>query len=120
MERLTCVRRKEWLVTNKIILREKHTVKGKEYLVVPLESNGDLRIDGQDMGVNIEKFWGSGLTDYEYIISVQATDVPSLLKALGSIDEILSAFNEHFNAPDAQGLVSILEETISHMSFGPG
>jgi hypothetical protein len=45
-----------------------------------IRANGALEISGQDFGPSVESAWGSD--DYEYILTVAATDVNRLALAL--------------------------------------
>ena len=46
-----------------------------------MTGQGDLVIEGQDLGPAVEGFWGG--SEYEWIISIRAEDVPTYLRALG-------------------------------------
>lgn len=45
-----------------------------------LHEDGSLRLDAQDIGIEVKKFWGD--SDYEFWVDVAAIDVPALCFAL--------------------------------------
>ncbi len=57
---------------------------------------GHLSIQGHDLGSGVEGSWGSGLTEYEWAITVRASEIPRVVAALGGKEgddvlELLSA-----------------------------
>ena len=77
---------------------------GEEYLSVRLylESDGTIRIDGQDMGPNVKAFWDHD--DYEYMVSVPSSAVGKLAfellrdkfkGKLRAVEELRAFCNEH-------------------------
>jgi len=50
-------------------------------LVEAYFENGDLLIDGYDIGERVKEFWGD--SDYEYTTRVVAASLPALYAALG-------------------------------------
>ena len=46
-------------------------------LVAKLSDQGDLTLEGHDLGLTTEEFWSD--SDYEYFRTVQAADVPAVL-----------------------------------------
>lgn len=69
-----------------IVIREEHSGKGSRYLSARITENGDLSIEGQDLGPGVEEFWGAGFREYEWIITVRAAHFPQLIAALGGMD----------------------------------
>ena len=43
--------------------------------------NDELVIDGYDIGKVVEEAWGD--SDYEYVVTVPATDVPQVYEVMG-------------------------------------
>jgi hypothetical protein len=83
---------------------------GARNLWASLTPNGDVQIEGQDLGDGVENFWGKSYTEYEYAMTIQATDVPALLDALGSETDVLSALQKHFENSNTSDPKSFLEE----------
>ena len=101
---------KEQFMVIKVNLRDKHTAEGDEKLDAILEANGDIKIVGHDTGKTVEGFWGEGLLEYEYVITIQSKDVSSLSEALGAKQDVLIALQDHYSNPEAQGIKSLLEQ----------
>ena len=52
-------------------------------LSIGLEENGDVKIEGQDLGPSVAEWWGEGRTEYEWTITIAAADVPAYARCLG-------------------------------------
>ena len=68
----------------KVVLRQERGSGGSRYLVARLEPNGDLVVDGQDLGDGVEEIFGNGLREYEWEYRVLAGDVDRAKEALGA------------------------------------
>lgn len=101
---------KEQFMVNKVNLRDTHTAEGDDKLDAILEANGDVKIVGQDLGMMVEEFWGEGLLEYEYVITIQSKDVSSLSEALGAKQDVLISLQEYYSNPEAQGIKSLLKQ----------
>lgn len=73
-----------------------------EYLKVTVDAsfeNGDLLVDGYDIGRAAEEWWGD--SDYEYSVTVKKEDLLALCNALGlntvSHEAILEKMKEKFS-----------------------
>jgi len=97
-------------MVNKVNLRDTHTAEGDDKLDAILEANGDVKIVGQDLGMMVEEFWGEGLLEYEYVITIQSKDVSSLSEALGAKQDVLISLQEYYSNPEAQGIKSLLKQ----------
>jgi hypothetical protein len=92
------------MTSRTVVLREIRTKGDFRGLTARLTEGGDLRIEGQDLGSRVEGFWGPGLTEYEWNITVRAQDIPRFLAALGGkeSDDVLTLLsarcseNEHY------------------------
>lgn len=95
-----------------ITLRAEHSDKNVRQLWARVAANGDLIIEGQDLGPGVEAFWGAGSSEYEWTITVRAPHVPSLIAALGggSGDDVLSLLAGRFRDDDRCVSKSFLEE----------
>ena len=63
-----------------ITLIEQRMVDDFRFLGARLLENGDLVVEGQDIGSAVEQFWGE--REYEYQLTVAAQYVPALLLCL--------------------------------------
>ena len=66
-----------------INLRNERSAKGGSFLIAVLTEEGDLRIEGQDLGDGVEEFWGTGNREYEWNLTVRALHLPRLTSVLG-------------------------------------
>jgi len=61
-----------------------------------LKENGDLIIEGQDLGPGVAQWWGG--SEYEWDITIKAADVPAYVRCLGGrpgenvLDLVLACF----------------------------
>ena len=77
------------------------------HLEASIGANGDLVIKGQDLGPEVESFFG--YSEYEWVWTVSAANCDRLLSALGAKTDLLSALGERFSGEQAADLQSFLE-----------
>ena len=77
------------------------------HLEASIRANGDLVIEGQDLGAEVESFFG--FSEYEWVWTVSAANCDGLLLALGARTDLLSALGERFSGERAADLQSFLE-----------
>jgi hypothetical protein len=65
-----------------VILRDQRDEEGTRHLSASRDPRGGIRIDGQDLGVGVERAFGAGLTEYEWTWIVEPEAVPALIAAL--------------------------------------
>ena len=90
-----------------VVLRDIDDAQGIRYLEASLSSDGELRIEGQDLGSGVEEIFG--LREYEWVWTVRAHNVPKLLRALGAKSDVLSALSERFTGERADELMPFLD-----------
>jgi hypothetical protein len=66
-----------------LTLRSEHDERGVHSLSLCFEENGDVKIEGQDLGPGVAEWFGEGRTEYEWTITISATDVPAYVRGLG-------------------------------------
>lgn len=81
-----------------VTLRQTRDELGSRYLQATLAPNGNVVIEGQDLGQGVAQFFGEGLTEYEFAMTIQAADVPLLLKALATQSNVLIALQQQFQS----------------------
>ena len=72
-----------------------------------MAAGGDLVIEGQDLGDAVESYFG--VREYEWIWTIRARDLPSLLNALGPSSDVLAGLSERFSGDNAADLKSFLD-----------
>ena len=70
------------MTSRNVVLREERSQSDSRYLGAYVAENGDLTIEGQDLGSGVETFWGPGHREYEWSIVVRASHVPALIASL--------------------------------------
>ena len=65
----------------RITLRDEHDGKDHRHLAAYLDAEGNLHVDGQDLGPSTAQVSGDG--EYEWFTIILATQLPQLSKALG-------------------------------------
>ena len=80
------------------------------HLEANVRENGDLVIEGQDLGDAVESAFGPGIREYEWAWTVRSAHVPALAKALGCEPAgVLAALGARFRHPDSHLLLPFLE-----------
>jgi len=92
---------------NSVILRSEKEFRDSRFLEASLTAEGDLVIEGQDLGDTVEKYFG--VREYEWVWTIRAGDIPVLLKALGSTSDVLTALSMRFTGDNAAELKSFLD-----------
>lgn len=78
--------------TVKRVLRDHDTKGGHRYLDVEQREDGTLVITGQDLGDEVEAFFGEGRFEYEWVWTIPATERAKLARALSvEPDDLLDA-----------------------------
>jgi hypothetical protein len=70
-------------VPESLVLRDEVSANDRRHLSVSLHDDGALRIDGHDLGDGVERAFGAGIREYEWITEIAAADLPRLVAALG-------------------------------------
>jgi hypothetical protein len=93
------------------ILRESRDADGLRHLDARLAADGDLVIEGQDLGDGVERFHGPGIREYEWIWTVRAKELPALVAALGGQpgEGVLGLLERRFAGEAAAGLRAFLD-----------
>ena len=94
-----------------IKLREERNEQGARYLDAYVDTDGDLHLDGQDLGPATSLVSGDG--EYEWFKTVAAKDVPALLGLLGARpgDGILDVLEANWSGPRSHELEKLLGES---------
>lgn len=94
-------------MSDEIVLRDTRDADGSRRLTARLDRNGDLLIEGQDLGDGVERAFG--VREYEWTWTVAAADLSTLRAALGIDDDLLPALQRRFGGTAAGGLGRFLE-----------
>jgi len=95
-----------------ITLRSTCDQDGSRHLWARLKENGDLIIEGQDIGPGVSKCFGPGITEYEWSWIIYKANISQLAKALGGgkADDILELLAKRFSVESAGELQNFLNE----------
>jgi len=72
--------------TREVVLVSARDADGSMHRSVALTEAGDLVLTGHDLGPGVERAFGDGLDEYEFVRTVRAEHVPAVLAALGAAD----------------------------------
>ena len=101
------------MTSKSIVLRNSHS----RHLEASINAKGDLVIEGQDLGSEVEGIFG--YSEYEWAWTISANDCDRLLAALGAKSDLLAALGEKFSGKNAANLQSFLEsEGIEFEAWG--
>ena len=95
------------MTTSHVVLRDVKDPDGSRLLEATLTSEGDLVIEGRDFGAGVERIFG--VREYEWVWTIPAASVGSLLHALQATSDVLSALKDRFSAENASELGAFLE-----------
>jgi hypothetical protein len=70
-----------WRLT--VVLRDEADGEDRRSLWAFVDKNGDFVIDGQDLGPSVERVFGEGIREYEWIRTIPSAEVPKLVNILG-------------------------------------
>ena len=95
-----------------VVLRNESSASGTQHLSARIDENGDLRIDGQDLGSGVGQFWGEGASEYEWCLTVQAAEIPRVIVALGGAkgDDVLALLAARFTEDELCATEEFFEE----------
>lgn len=95
-----------------VTLRDVRDEEGRRYLDASLAADGTLTITGLDSGDGVERFFGPGNREYEWVWTIQAQHLPQLATALGAGagDDLLAALAARFTGDRAADLQPFLDE----------
>jgi hypothetical protein len=91
-----------------VILRNEIQKKNSRYLTASFHRDGDLVIEGQDLGKDVESIFGC--SEYEWVWTIRAINIPTLKKALENPDDILLSLKTKFSDENAADLLSFLND----------
>jgi len=72
-----------WLAS--IVLREQRDEDGSRRLVAEWREGVGVVIEGQDLGPGVERTYGPGLDEYEWLWRIAPQAVPGMVAALGGL-----------------------------------
>ncbi|CAN7154370.1 hypothetical protein [Polaromonas sp. LjRoot131] len=90
------------------ILRDERSEGNLRYLGATYSSDGNLVIEGQDLGDAVEAAFG--YREYEWTWTIARTDLPKLAAALDTSADLMAALESRFEGPAAAGLAAFLQE----------
>ena len=92
------------------MLSEVHDGDGVSARWVTLTEDGDLLVEGQDLGPGVALFFGG--QEYEFARTVRAADVPALRQALHLDDEddLLAALAERYEGRGTSELEQFIQD----------
>lgn len=82
-----------------VTLRSKRDREGTRALWAYLDKNGNLCVDGQDLGAGVSGVFSAGIAEYEGSHMIEKNDIPRLVKALHGNpgDDILDILKKRFD-----------------------
>ena len=100
------------MTSRSIVLQEERSGGSSVNLWASISENGDMVIEGQDLGRIVSEFWGSSFSEYEWIIKVEAADIPRLIAVLGGTEgeDTLSLLAQRYAEDSKYASKSYLEE----------
>jgi hypothetical protein len=95
-----------------IVLQELRSPQMSQHISAQLTVEGNLVIEGQDLGAGVESFWGKGHREYEWYITVRAAHIPQLIAILGGMngDDVLSLLEKRYAEDEKYASISFLKE----------
>jgi hypothetical protein len=99
------------ILKRKILLRSTRDASGSRNLWAKINAEGDLVIEGQDLGSGVSEFWGPGNTEYEWDWTIRKESLPKLVAELGGGEDgdVLSLLAARFFGDAAAEIESFLK-----------
>ena len=94
--------------SGRVVLREERSKTDIRHLSAGYASNGDLLIEGQDLGDGVQRIFGRD--EYEWVWTIRAAELPKLAMALGGASDLLQALAGRFSGANAGHLGAFLNE----------
>jgi hypothetical protein len=96
----------------RVTLRNQTFGADRRMLWAVLTPDGDLRIEGQDLGPAVAEIFGEGLTEYEWDVVVRAANLPRAVVALGGApgDDVLALLAQRYSGFEASNIEQRLDE----------
>jgi hypothetical protein len=81
-----------------VVLQDETTQGGTKHLSISMDSSGTFRWRGHDSGDDVTQFWGSHISDYEWVYALPPDHVHKLVAALHghSDDDVLDLVRSRF------------------------
>lgn len=92
---------------NKVVLRSEGSRRSFRRLTATLRDNGDLVVEGHDMGPDVQSALGG--VEYEWVWTVKARHMPALAQALGGHKDVLTELKNQFSGEKASGLATFFQ-----------
>lgn len=94
-----------------VTLRDEHSGRDHRSLWAYLDDDGNLHIDGQDLGPGTGSVSGDG--EYEWFKTIGAEHVPHLLRVLGAPPdaEVLDVLEKQWSGSKAGELETVIRES---------
>ena len=96
-----------------VTFENEKTARGCHVAEGEFRENGDLVLSGQDLGDLAEEYWGHGLREYEWSLTIPAAVVPRFIETFNAA---LSARGIPSHATEAT-LLCALQKTWGELSF---
>ncbi|MBP6471582.1 MAG: hypothetical protein KBE23_17135 [Chloroflexi bacterium] len=93
-----------------VVLRDVHDNLGSRYLAASFTPEGNIKIEGQDLGSGVEQVFGEGIREYEWVWVVKAAHIPALEQALGEPVDVLESLKTRFSGDQAALLKKFLDD----------
>lgn len=98
-----------------VVLRDERTASDWRSISARLEPEGDLIIEGHDLGRGVGSLFG--YSEYEWSLTIAAVDTSKLLAALNAGQSLLKALQQRFSGDQADGLQAFLKDRGIPYSF---
>lgn len=96
-------------LSRRVVLRDERRPSGTRYLSAAYSPQGDLVIEGQDLGDEVEHAFGR--REYEWVWTIRKANLATLSAALSGNDDVLDGLASRFSGRGAAKLHSFLSES---------
>ena len=93
-----------------VVLRDVQDNLGSRYLAASFTPEGNIKIEGQDLGSGVEQGFGEGIREYEWAWVVNAAHIPALKQALEAPVDVLEELKTRFSGDQAALLKKFLDD----------
>jgi hypothetical protein len=96
------------MIKKKAVLRNQNDENDSRYLEAVLKDNGDIVIEGQDLGKGVEDAFGC--SEYEWTWIIKSKNVHLLQSALGGAKDIIKTLKNEYSGDNASKLYKFLQD----------
>jgi hypothetical protein len=97
---------------DRVVLRSERGPKGSRHLEARRDSEGNITLEGHDLGTGVAAFWGKDHSEYEWVHTIRVGQDQNIREVLGGVVgcDVLRLISRWCEQHDPAELESTLEQ----------